>query len=96
MLLDIPDAPMPPAEKIDLQTLRFLYGTLLKKYNQNIEDIAQLIGTDAKQFLSYIYIPDYIKTLGMSRNINRDTVNRIVGKISSYSSLWGVVETNEL
>ena len=98
MLLNIPNAPMPAAEKTDLQTLRFLYGTLLKKYNQNIEDIAQLIGTDAKQFLSHnvtIYIPDYVKALGMSRNINQDTVNRIVGKISSYSSLWGIVETNE-
>ena len=98
MLLNIPNAPMPSAEKTDLQTLRFLYGTLLKKYNQNIEDIAQLIGTDAKQFLSHnvtIYIPDYVKALGMSRNINQDTVNRIVGKISSYSSLWGIVETNE-
>lgn len=99
MLINFPNAPMTPTEKVDLQTLRFLYGIILKKYNQNIEDILQRIDNDSRQFLSYsitVYVPDFVEALGMSRSINRDTANRIADKISSYSSLWGLVESNAL
>lgn len=95
MLTDIQNAPVVLAEKMDLQTLRFLYGIILMKYNQNIEDIVQRVGSDAKQFLSHsvsFYVPDYVEALGMSRSINRDVARRIAEKISNYSLLWGVVE----
>lgn len=98
MLFDAPQAPTVLPETMDLQTLRFLYGIILNKFCQNIGDIVQRINDDAKQFLSYnvtIYIPDYVESLGMSRNINQRVVERIVSKIYGYSSLWGVVETNE-
>lgn len=97
MILNVPNTPKVPPEKIDLQTLRLLYGIILNKYGQDIEDIIQRISDDAKQFLSHnvtIYIPDYVKSLGMSRNINQQVIDRIVKKISSYSSIWGIVETN--
>lgn len=99
MILDIPNVPMAPAEKIDLHVLRLLYGIILDKYSRNTEEIAQRIGNDAKDFLSYnvtVYVPDYVESLGMSRNINKTVVERIVSKISSYSSIWGIVETNAL
>lgn len=97
MLLNIPNAPKVPPEKLDLQTLRLLYGIILNKYGRDIEDITQRINDDASQFLSHnvtIYVPDYVKSLGMSRNINQQVVERVVGKICSYSSIWGIVETN--
>lgn len=99
LLADIRNHAMVPGEKVDLRTLRFLYGIALIKYSENIEDVVRRIGENPRQFLSYnvaIYIPDYVKALGMSPHINQRDVQRIIDKIESYSPIWGIVETNAL
>lgn len=99
MMINVSNASADLAKKIDLHTLRLLYGIILEKYSKNIEEIVQCIGEDAKQFLSYnvtIYIPDFFKATNMSRNINQQSVDRLLAKMGKYSSLWGVVKSNAL
>lgn len=50
-----------PSSDTDLETLRFLYGIILLKYSEDIEDIVQQVEDDPIRFLSNsisIYRPD--------------------------------------
>lgn len=85
-----------PMSDTDLQTLRFLYGIILEKYSKNMEEIIRKVGEDPDQFLSHsvsIYMPDYLRAIGLPININRDNILRIVHKISDYSKYIGVLQS---
>lgn len=83
----------------DLQTLRFLYGIIHKKYNEISNEIVKRINDDPNQFLGNsvtIYIPDYFRTVGSLSNLNKKNTDQIVKKISGYSKIWGIVKENRL
>lgn len=85
-----------PSSDTDLEIIRYLYGIILLKYSEDIEDIAKRINDDPNQFLSYsikIYLPKFMRAIGMSPNMNRANALRAVAKIHSYSRYWGITKT---
>lgn len=99
-MCDIPVATLEhglPSSDADLETIRYLYGIILLKYSEDIEDIAKRINDDPGQFLSYsinIYLPKFMRAIGMSPNMNQANMLRAVAKIHSYSRYWGITKTS--
>ena len=80
----------------EIQTLRYLYGVFMLKNPIDIEteDLNQM----PKGWLDCtltIYIPDYLKSIGVKENRGNESVNAVINKISGYSELTGVVREEE-
>ncbi len=80
---------------VDLPTLHFLYGLILKKWNTDADAIMERYADDPRQMLSYnttFYIPDFIRAAGITSNANWETVHGIIKRIKGYSSILGMVK----
>ena len=80
----------------EIQTLRYLYGGFMLKnpIDLETEDLNQM----PKGWLDCtltIYIPDYLKSIGLKENRGNESVNAVINKISGYADLTGVVIEEE-
>lgn len=82
---------------LDLPTLRAVYSIFLANIQQKMtEDPDALI----KQASSHgftkesitLYIPDFLKMIGLPQNHSKASVNTVLSKIASYAAVYGVLE----
>lgn len=84
---------------VDLPTLHYLYGLILKKWSEDTNVILERYADDPRQMLSYnttFYIPDFIRAAGITSNANKATVQGIIKKIEGYSDIIGVVKEQHI
>lgn len=73
-------------ENIDLPLLRTFYGIILRNFERTYTESKQL------QESVKIYVPDLAAYLGKSRNISKTDIESIIGKVSSFQTVVGIVK----
>ena len=79
---------------LDLQTLRYLYGIILKNIQRDLPKM-----TKESELTSYavkIYVPDLMRLLGLKANTSKDMVEYLINKIYSYHNILGIMEVHAL
>ena len=74
---------------LDLHTLRYLYGIILKNIQRDLPDMnkeSELTGYTVK-----IYLPDLMRMLGLKSNTSKDMTKAVVDKIYSYHNILGLM-----
>ena len=80
----------------EIQTLRYLYGGFVRKNPIDIEtEDSNQIPKGWLDCTLTIYIPDYLKSIGLKANRGNESVNAVINKISGYADLIGVVREEE-
>ena len=78
---------------IDLMTLRLFYAIILQDLDKLGKD-AVIEQAGSSQFLgrtTKIYLPDFLRTMGLSSNYGKPVINAIISKFMSYRSILGVM-----
>lgn len=77
---------------LDLITLRVLYGIILQDLSRDLDAVIEQAGSP--KFLTHptrIYLPDFLRAIGMAPNLNKTNIDAAINRIMSYRSILGIM-----
>lgn len=77
---------------LDLITLRVLYGVILQDLSRDLDAVIEQAGSP--EFLAHptrIYLPDFLRIMGLPSSVGKTSVDAAIARIMSYRSILGIM-----